>query len=86
MGANGDVALVPASAPPSALSAWRFVTVFRAVGPLADVVKGEGPFDHRPVVISLGATGLVVGAVTGVEAAALGLRLRQPLADRSRRF
>lgn len=71
-----------------ALSAWRFVTVFGVVGLLADVVYEGARSITGPLLASLGATGLVVGVVTGVgEAAALGLRLVSgPLADRSRRF
>lgn len=88
MGANGDVALSRIGATRPALSAWRFVTVFGVVGLLADVVYEGARSITGPLLASLGATGLVVGVVTGVgEAAALGLRLVSgPLADRSRRF
>jgi MFS family permease len=71
-----------------ALSAWRFVTVFGAVSLLADFVYEGARSITGPLLASLGATGLVVGVVTGIgEAAALGLRLVSgPLADRTRRF
>lgn len=71
-----------------ALSAWRFVTVFGTVSLLADFVYEGARSITGPLLASFGATGLVVGTVTGVgEAAALGLRLVSgPLADRTRRF
>lgn len=71
-----------------ALSAWRFVTIFGTVSLLADFVYEGARSITGPLLASLGATGLVVGVVTGVgEAAALGLRLVSgPLADRTRRF
>lgn len=71
-----------------ALSAWRFVTTFGAVSLLADFVYEGARSITGPLLASLGATGLVVGVVTGIgEAAALGLRLASgPLADRTRRF
>ncbi|VBA40214.1 hypothetical protein LAUMK191_03364 [Mycobacterium attenuatum] len=71
-----------------ALSAWRFVAVFGAVSLLADFVYEGARSITGPLLASLGATGLLVGVVTGVgEAAALALRLVSgPLADRSRRF
>ncbi len=71
-----------------ALSAWRFVTVFGTVSLLADFVYEGARSITGPLLASFGATGLVVGAVTGIgEAAALGLRLVSgPLADRSQRF
>lgn len=70
------------------LSAWRFVTAFGAVSLLADFVYEGARSVIGPLLASLGATGLVVGVVTGVgEAAALGLRLVSgPLADRTQRF
>ncbi|GAB90820.1 putative major facilitator superfamily transporter [Gordonia rhizosphera NBRC 16068] len=76
------------SAPRVPLSAWRFVAVFGVVSLLADVVYEGARSITGPLLASLGATGLVVGVVTGVgEAAALGLRLVSgPLADRTRRF
>lgn len=71
-----------------ALSAWRFVTVFGTVSLLADFVYEGARSITGPLLASLGATGLVVGTVTGIgEAAALGLRLVSgPLADRTRQF
>jgi MFS family permease len=71
-----------------ALRAWRFVAVFGVVSLLADFVYEGARSITGPLLASLGATGLVVGVVTGVgEAAALGLRLVSgPLADRTRRF
>lgn len=71
-----------------ALSAWRFVSVFGIVSLLADFVYEGARSITGPLLASLGATGLVVGTVTGIgEAAALGLRLVSgPLADRTRRF
>lgn len=71
-----------------ALSAWRFVTVFGTVSLLADFVYEGARSVTGPLLASLGATGLVVGTVTGIgEAAALGLRLVSgPLADRTGRF
>ncbi|HET9877095.1 MAG TPA: MFS transporter [Mycobacterium sp.] len=71
-----------------ALSAWRFVAAFGVVSLLADFVYEGARSITGPLLASLGATGLVVGVVTGVgEAAALGLRLVSgPLADRTRRF
>jgi len=71
-----------------ALSARRFVTIFGAVSLLADFVYEGARSITGPLLASLGATGLVVGVVTGIgEAAALGLRLVSgPLADRTRRF
>jgi len=70
------------------LSAWRFVTVFGTVSLLADFVYEGARSITGPLLASLGATGLVVGLVTGIgEAAALGLRLVSgPLTDRTQRF
>ncbi|MET0700728.1 MAG: MFS transporter [Mycobacterium sp.] len=70
------------------LSAWRFVTVFGTVSLLADFVYEGARSITGPLLASLGATGLVVGIVTGIgEAAALGLRLVSgPLTDRTQRF
>jgi MFS family permease len=71
-----------------ALSAWRFVTVFGTVSLLADFVYEGARSITGPLLASLGATGLVVGIVTGIgEAAAFGLRLVSgPLTDRTQRF
>lgn len=70
------------------LSAWRFVTVFGTVSLPADFVYEGARSITGPLLASLGATGLVVGLVTGIgEAAALGLRLVSgPLTDRTQRF
>ncbi len=70
------------------LSAWRLVTVFGVISLLADFVYEGARSITGPLLASLGATGLVVGVVTGIgEASALGLRLVSgPLADRTRRF
>ncbi|WP_293003283.1 MFS transporter [Mycobacterium sp.] len=70
------------------LSAWRFVTVFGTVSLLADFVYEGARSITGPLLASLGATGLVVGVITGIgEAAALGLRLVSgPLTDRTQRF
>jgi MFS family permease len=64
------------------------VTVFGTVSLLADFVYEGARSITGPLLASLGATGLVVGVVTGIgEAAALGLRLVSgPLTDRTRRF
>lgn len=71
-----------------ALSAWRFITVFGVISLLADFVYEGARAITGPLLASLGATGLVVGVVTGIgEAAALGLRLVSgPLTDRTQRF
>lgn len=70
------------------LSAWRFVTTFGVISLLADFVYEGARSITGPLLASLGATGLVVGVVTGVgEASALGLRLVSgPLTDRTQRF
>ena len=70
------------------LSAWRFITVFGTISLLADFVYEGARSVTGPLLASLGATGLVVGVVTGIgEAAALGLRLVSgPLTDRTQRF
>lgn len=70
------------------LAAWRFVTVFGTISLLADFVYEGARSITGPLLASLGATGLVVGVVTGIgEAAALGLRLVSgPLTDRTQRF
>ena len=77
----------PATVRPG-LSPWRFIVAFGVVSLLADVVYEGARSITGPLLASLGATGLVVGVVTGVgEAAALGLRVVSgPLADRTRRF
>ncbi len=74
--------------PEPRLGAWRFILVFGVVSLLMDFVYEGARSITGPLLASLGASGLVVGLVTGAgEAAALGLRLVSgPLADRSRRF
>ncbi|MEV5646633.1 MFS transporter [Nocardia sp. NPDC052254] len=70
------------------LSAWGFIARFGVVSLLADVVYEGARSITGPLLGSLGATGFVVGLVTGAgEAAALGLRLISgPLTDLSGRF
>ncbi|MEQ1735893.1 MAG: MFS transporter [Rhodoglobus sp.] len=73
---------------PPGLGAWRFVITFGTVSLLADFVYEGARSVTGPVLALLGATGLIVGIVTGIgEAAALLLRLVSgPLADRTQRF
>ena len=70
------------------ITAWRFVITFGTVSLLADVVYEGARSVTGPILAALGATGLLVGIVTGIgEAAALLLRLVSgPLADRTQRF
>lgn len=70
------------------LGAWRFIAVFGVVSLLMDYVYEGARSVTGPLLASLGASGAVVGVVTGAgEAAALGLRLVSgPLADRTQRF
>jgi len=70
------------------LSAWRFVVGLGVVSLLADVVYEGARSVSGPLLESLGAGALVVGAVTGAgEAAALILRLFSGvMTDRTRRF
>ncbi|GAA3096614.1 MFS family permease [Kribbella aluminosa] len=74
--------------PPQRLSAWRFIMAFGAVSLLMDFVYEGARSITGPLLAGLGASGAVVGIVTGIgEAAALGLRLVSgPLADRTQRF
>ncbi|ATL29336.1 MFS transporter [Streptomyces formicae] len=78
----------PAQASSPGMGAWRFVVCFGTVSLLADFVYEGARAVTGPLLASLGASALIVGAVTGAgEAAALGLRLISgPLADRTRRF
>ncbi|TAL40670.1 MAG: MFS transporter [Salinibacterium sp.] len=71
-----------------AISAWRFVIVSGTVSLLADFVYEGARSVTGPVLAFFGATGLIVGVVTGIgEAASLLLRLVSgPLADRTQRF
>lgn len=73
---------------PLRIAAWRFILTFGTVSLLADFVYEGARSVTGPLLAAFGATGLVVGAVTGIgEAAALLLRLVSgPLADRTRRF
>lgn len=48
------------------LGAWRFVTVFGTISLLADFVYEGARSITGPLLASLGATGLVVGVVTGI--------------------
>ena len=70
------------------VGAWGFVARFGIISLLADFVYEGARSITGPLLGSLGATGLVVGLVTGAgEAAALGLRLISgPLTDRTGRF
>jgi MFS family permease len=70
------------------LSAWRFVITFGTVSLLADVVYEGARSITGPLLAALGATGLIVGIVTGIgEAASLLLRLVSgPLTDRTKQF
>jgi MFS family permease len=70
------------------LSAWGFIVAFGVISLLMDFVYEGARSITGPLLARLGASGAVVGIVTGVgEAAALGLRLVSgPLADRTRRF
>lgn len=79
---------MPSPAPPPRLGAWRFIAVFGVVSLLMDWVYEGARSVTGPLLASLGASGAVVGVVTGAgEAAALGLRLVSgPLADRTQRF
>ncbi|NKY43080.1 MFS transporter [Nocardia cerradoensis] len=83
---RAEARAAPDAAPP--LSAWGFVVRFGIVSLLADFVYEGARSITGPLLGSLGASGFVVGVVTGVgEAAALVLRLVSgPLTDRTRRF
>jgi MFS family permease len=69
-------------------SPWRVVVGFGVVSLAADMVYEGARSVYGPLLGSLGASALVVGAVTGAgEAAALILRMVSgPLADRTRRY
>ena len=77
-------------APPTAQpwSPWRVVVGFGVISLAADMVYEGARSVYGPLLISLGGSALVVGAVTGAgEAAALVLRLLfGPLADRTGRY
>jgi MFS family permease len=67
---------------------WRVVVGFGTVSLAADMVYEGARSVYGPLLASLGASAVVVGAVTGAgEAAALVFRvLSGPLADRTRRY
>lgn len=69
-------------------SPWRVVVGFGVVSLVADMVYEGARSVYGPLLASLGASALVVGAVTGAgEAVALVLRLVSgPWADRTRRY
>jgi MFS family permease len=69
-------------------SPWRVVVGFGTVSLAADMVYEGARSVYGPLLASLGASALVVGAVTGAgEAAALIFRIFSgPLADRTRRY
>lgn len=73
---------------PRAWSPWNVVVGFGTISLAADMVYEGARSVYGPLLGSLGASALVVGAVTGAgEAAALVLRLVSgPLADRTRRY
>jgi MFS family permease len=84
---------VPGAEPPDAAgspgwSPWHVVVGFGVVSLAADMVYEGARSVYGPLLGSLGASALVVGAVTGAgEAAALILRVVSgPLADRTRRY
>lgn len=96
--ADGMIGVVPRPDSPSSVapptgtvrswSPWRVVVGFGTVSLAADMVYEGARSVYGPLLASLGATALVVGAVTGAgEAAALILRVVSgPLADRTRRY
>lgn len=76
------------AAPPGMWSPWRVVLGFGVISLAADMVYEGARSVYGPLLASLGASALVVGAVAGAgEAVALVLRLVSgPLADRTRRY
>ncbi|AXG14853.1 MFS transporter [Intrasporangium calvum] len=70
------------------MSSWRIVLWFGVISLTADMVYEGARSMYGPLLASLGASGLVVGVVTGLgEAMALVLRLVfGPLADRTGRY
>lgn len=78
----------PTERRPRTWSPWGVVVGFGSVSLAADMVYEGARSVYGPLLASLGASALVVGAVTGAgEAAALLLRVVSgPLADRSRRY
>jgi MFS family permease len=85
---SGTSGEVPERTGRSVWSPWRTVVTFGAVSLAADMVYEGARSVYGPLLASLGASALVVGAVTGAgEAAALILRLMSgSLADRTRRY
>src|SRR3954462_14357199 len=73
---------------PRAWTPWRVVVGFGTVSLAADMVYEGARSVYGPLLASLGASAIVVGAVTGAgEAAALVFRVFSgPLADRTRRY
>jgi MFS family permease len=78
----------PDPAAPAGWSPWHVVVGFGVVSLAADMVYEGARSVYGPLLGSLGASALIVGAVTGAgEAAALILRVVSgPLADRTRRY
>ena len=78
----------PDPAAPTGWSPWHVVVGFGVVSLAADMVYEGARAVYGPLLASLGASALIVGAVTGAgEAAALILRVVfGPLADRTRRY
>lgn len=83
-----DVSPGQASEATPVWSPWRVVVGFGTISLTADMVYEGARSVYGPLLASLGASALVVGAITGAgEAAALVLRLVfGPLADRTRRY
>ena len=81
--------LTDSAAPPRRTwSPWRVVVGFGTISLAADMVYEGGRSLYGPLLSSLGASALAVGAITGAgEAVALLLRLASgALADRTRRY
>lgn len=78
----------PATAARRTWSPWRVVVGFGTISLAADMVYEGGRSLYGPLLSSLGASALAVGAITGAgEAVALLLRLASgALADRTRRY
>jgi MFS family permease len=78
----------PAAAARRSWSPWRVVVGFGTISLAADMVYEGGRSLYGPLLSSLGASALAVGAITGAgEAVALLLRLASgTLADRTRRY
>lgn len=82
--APGSVRPVTAAPPPTRPSAWNVVLAFGLVSLFADMVYEGARSLYGPALLALGASGALVGAITGAgEAMALVLRLvAGPAADR----